>query len=403
MLSIKSLIKRNRVLTRIAYTSRQVIYSLLLWRFRNSPVDRKRILLYRSRGGYGDNPRAIAEFLHLHNPDYKLVWVYDDDRYYSTLPEYVIPIKFETREFFYELATCGAWVCSSTLPLGTTKKESQIYIQTWHGDKFIKKIANDAAIDVADYGARTQGREFCENRICDYWVTGCEWFVPIAKSAFGYEGKFLRCGMPRNDSLANIDSSKVCSLRAKLGIMDGCKILMYAPTFRDYEKSHDVIGSNIDINELLDELEARDGCSWVCLTRAHDGSRLTLKNDILEDNSRILDVTTYPDMADLLPLADMLISDYSSCAADFALTGRPVLMYQDDIDMFEKHGRTLYFSREESPYITVTSMEEAKRVIRFMDSNRAKENCDAILSFYRSYESGEASRHVVEVITRLRD
>ena len=54
-------------------------------------------------------------------------------------------------------------------------------------------------------------------------------------------------------------------------------------------------------------------------------------------------------MADLLLIADMLITDYSSCAGDYALLKRPMVLYQADRQEYLERDRTFYFDIDESP------------------------------------------------------
>lgn len=182
-----------------------------------------------------------------------------------------------------------------------------------------------------------------------------------------------------------------------MGIEKDVKILIYAPTFRDYENSRDAVSTNIDLGKILETLEEKYGQKWICLLRAHDGKALTINHEVIRD-VRFRAVTTYPDMADLLMISDMLISDYSSCGADFAIMGKMVLMYQDDFQQYTTKGRTLYFSREESPYFTAYNMDEALEIIWKVTEEEIKENAKRILDFYDSFESGRACEEVSKVI-----
>ena len=396
-MKLKTLIKKNRLAARLAYTLREHRCGRMLRKYQRLPLDPNKILFYRPDGGYGDNPRAIADYLRRSNPELELVWACAGKRFFSGIPAGIKPVVFETDECFREMATAGAWIASTTLPYGTVKREGQLYIQTWHGDKFLKKIANDALVDMKAYQRGMASRKFCEPALCDLFLTGCEWFVPIAASAFGYRGNFLRCGMPRNDCLVRLDEARCLAIRKSLEIDPGTGVLIYAPTFRDYEKSHDTVRSDIDLTRILDALAEKDGRSWICLMRAHDGKSLTINRDPIQD-LRFRDVTTYPDMADLLLISDALVSDYSSCGADFALTGKLVLLYQDDIDRYTAAGRKLYFSREASPYFTATNMDEALALIRSATEESIRANCKKILDFYDSFESGRACEAVGKVI-----
>lgn len=396
-MNLKTLIKKNRLTARLAYTFRENRSARMLRKYQTLPLNPKKVLFYNPDGGYGDNPRAIADYLRHSNPELELVWACGGKRFFPSIPAGIKPVVTETDACFREMATAGAWVASSALPYGTVKRKGQLYIQTWHGDKFLKKIANDALVDMKAYQRGMASRKFCEPAICDLFLTGCEWFVPIAASAFGYHGRFLRCGMPRNDCLVRLDEGRCREIRKGLGIDPDTGVLIYAPTFRDYEKSHDTVRSDIDLARILDALAEKDGRSWICLMRAHDGKALTINHAPTRD-PRFRDVTGYPDMADLLMISDALVSDYSSCGADFALTGRFVLLYQDDIDRYTAAGRKLYFSWEDSPYFTASNMDEALALIRSATAESVRANCKAILDFYDSFETGQASEAVGRVI-----
>ena len=396
-MKIKKIIKSNIFLSRIVYRIRLLRCKFLMEKYGKENIGSRKVLFFKSGGGYGDNPKAVAEFLHAKYPDLQLIWAYNSTVGLDSIPEYIKPVVYESKEFFRELSTAGAWVCSTILPHGVQKRSGQLYIQTWHGDKFLKKIAKDAMEDIPRYKWREISNHFCEADICDYYVTGCEWFVPIAASALDYSGAFLRVGMPRNDCLVNIDEKKCLEIKEKLKIASDIKVLIYAPTFRDYEKSYDSIGTDIDLETILNVLEKKYGCKWLCLMRAHTGKMLTINNEKISD-ARFKDVTTYPDMADLLMISDMLISDYSSCGADFSITGKMVLLYQDDIDQYTTKGRTLYFTREESPYFTASTMDEAIEIIENVSEDDIKRNSQQILDFYDSFETGHACEKVCKVI-----
>lgn len=381
----------------LGYKARELYVHCRMKGYQKLPVDHSRVLLYRARGGFGDNTRAVAEWLHRNHPELELIWAFTDAIHSSSIPDYLTPVRFNSTDFYRYLVTSGAWVCNSTLPMGVIKRPDQLYIQTWHGDKPIKKFGNDAVNEVEAYRKGHGARRFCESEICNYYVTGCEFFVPIASSALGYDGAFLRCGMPRNDCLINRDENAALQIRGKLGIPTGSRLLIYAPTFRDYEKSPDIVKSDINLSQVLDQLEDRDSCPWICLTRAHDGKRLEGGMNSADD-SRIMDVTQYPDIADLLVVSDMLISDYSSCASDFALADKFILLYQDDIELYNKQGRTLYVERDRSPFFTASNMEEVTGLIANVDEKAILENCASIREYYQTYETGKASQFVGETI-----
>ena len=68
------------------------------------------------------------------------------------------------------------------------------------------------------------------------------------------------------------------------------------------------------------------------LTRTHHMSSLKID---ASSPTGIIDVSNYPQVEDLIAIADMLITDYSSIAYDFQLTGKPVIRHIVDSAAYE--------------------------------------------------------------------
>ena len=54
-------------------------------------------------------------------------------------------------------------------------------------------------------------------------------------------------------------------------------------------------------------------------------------------------MTSYPDTADLMLIADLLVTDYSSVMFDFAATGKPMVFYVPDLAHYSERLRGFYF------------------------------------------------------------
>ena len=117
-----------------------------------------------------------------------------------------------------------------------------------------------------------------------------------------------------------------------------------------------------------------------------------------DDSGRLLMMTDYPEMAELLLISDALLTDYSSCAGDYALCRHPIYLYQDDLEDYKSNNRALYFDMADSPYWVASTPDELDKLIEETTPERAKENCDAILRFYGECETGHAARSIAEYI-----
>ena len=400
---IKKLIKNNPITAKAGFFLRRSFYTLKMMKYSSAKVNDKGVLFNNFNGrGFGDNPKAIALKMHEYLPDYVLFWAYNSENDKSSLPAYITPVKYNSDEYFKVLSNSKFWIANVLLPAGTRKKRNQIYIQTWHGDKPLKKILKDAADDSDKYKNTSAGIEF--EKECDYFVSGSRWFSRVWKRTAEFDGTVLEYGMPRNDCLVNCSSEesqmRIAEFRKLYGITGNQKVLLYAPTFRDHSLNDELFSTGLQLNDVIAELKNIYDSDWVCLIRGHGGKQLTLEN---QDNSLFIDVTDYPDMSDVMLSSDMLITDYSSCAGDFALLKRPVIMYQDDYKLYTSKDRSLYFKMEDSPYLVAHDTEELKDILNSSDSTIYQNVCESILEFYETVDDGQSSIKICELIESLND
>ena len=340
---------------------------------------------YRGRQ-YSDNPRAISEAMHALYPDYKIVWVFSEetDQESCNLPSYVQVCRYGTWRYRKEIATCFAFIRNEAMTGDLFKRKGQIFIQTWHGDRGIKKILYDS---LNARGISAKPYEISDDTLTDYFVIGSDYAERRIRTAFKYDGKVIKKGCPRNDCL--IYPKNVDLIKNRLGITDE-KVLLYAPTLRRNSK---VVEATIDIDETIQNLNKRGG-EWVCLVRAHPKS-LGIKVD---SNCRIIDVSSYPDMSDLLMTADFLITDYSSCAGDYILTKKPLVLAQFDLERYLEEDRTFYVDIRETGYLIARTQEELKAYINTMSDEDFAKNCEKVLDYFGTCETGHAAEDVCRLI-----
>ena len=355
-------------------------------------IDNNKVL-FESFGGkqYSDSPRSICEELHNHNPNLKLVWLLNDDAYsdkYKIIPDYVIKVKNSKWRKKIEVATCKVFITNITLFPTMYKSKKQLFIQTWHGERGFKKILFDAYNDnkrkvpyTADY------------KLADICTSGSTFGEKLYRSAFNYKGKILKSGVPRNDKLIIQDIENEKRVREILKIKENDKILLYAPTFRDYLSEKQNV--EIDFNRIIELLNKKYNNNWICLVRAH-----TVSSGLIFNSQNIIDATSYPDMADILSIADFLITDYSSSPGDFILTKKPIILYQPDVEDYINNCRGLYFDINDSGYLVAHSQIELENMINKLSIKDYKESCEKVLEFYGVYETGESSKKVCDEIIR---
>ena len=328
---------------------------------------------------YSDSPRFISEALHALRPDIEILWQLSDS---AAAPDYVRTVKPHSLAALTAFATARCFVDNFNRPIYMLKFSDQLYVQTWHGDRGFKKMLFDM----------NDGLNYPDGAQMDLAVSGSRFGTEVFRTAFRYSGAVLQTGMPRNDALARRDLSRADAARRALNLPEGARVMLYAPTFRDATAGA-ALQAGFDLPRALETLERATGQPWLCLTRAHD------KNRRIDAAcaSNVRDVTDYPEMSDLLLLADLLITDYSSSAGDFALLDRPVILYQPDLDDFTASDRHMYFNLRDCPYLRAES--EPALIAMLADFNRLPQTAPAVLTFYGATESGRSAQNVAQWIS----
>jgi CDP-glycerol glycerophosphotransferase (TagB/SpsB family) len=145
-------------------------------------------------------------------------------------------------------------------------------------------------------------------------------------------------GVPRTDALFDPAYRAVttAAIRKRYALPIGKKLLLYAPTFR----GENVLEARDD--DALDLAEMRDALApdWLLLLRRHPlvGGRVRLAPDLA---GFVVDVSDWPEMNDLLLVADVLVTDYSSAIFEFALLDRPMVFLAADLAAYQA-GRGFY-------------------------------------------------------------
>ena len=351
----------------------------------------KSVFFASFRGQYSDNPRAISECLHRMAPDIKIVWLVKS-KFKQYVPDYVTIVPPTPRIALKAQARASAWVLNyvNQKHFGVYKGRNTFYIQTWHGDRGLK------AIGYLSENSKSKNFSGYDLDGCDLMVAGSDYGVKKARQGLHYEGEVIVEGMPRNDKLVNIDKfgNEAAAVRQCLGIDNNVKILLYAPTYRDEKGSQQCA---IDITSTIASLES-NGEKWICLVRSHSLSKgfATLNSQLSTLNYK--DVTSYPDMADLLLIADLLITDYSSCAGDFLLTGKPLVLAHFDRDNYEAQKRSLWVNPEEAGYLVAKNQDELNHILSNLNSYDHPAIADKVNRFYGTKETGRASEAVVRRI-----
>ena len=338
---------------------------------------------------FDDSPRCIYEAM-ISDPrfaQYQLVWLFNDELTHNISLPRGKKVKIYTVKAFLTLLRARVWISDSnmTAKLDFHGKKT-FYLSTWHGSA-IKTIGLDT-------GNPIRGRNHVNAMIVQ-----SDYDVSVFKRAFaGYynteNADFHVVGLPRNDALAHRNNAMVKKdLRSRLGIPEHKQVILYAPTYRDYNITKD----NDNFFEIPIHWERwRDvlGEGYVVLFRGHS---VVSKFIGIHADSFMYDVTKYPVLNDLILVSDMLVSDYSSIFFDYSITGKPMLCYAYDYEIYAAK-RGVYFDiREELQCANIVSEEDLLNEVATINPDERKAISQNFCNKYvQAY--GQATAAAVDIV-----
>lgn len=349
--------------------------------YRSAPGDAEQAVFFESFYGRSAscNPLGIDRALAALRPDVTRYWSVADAS--VAIPEGGVRLIEGSREWWRVRRTARVIVANDWLRKRWKPRAYQTVLQTWHGT-MLKRLA----LDRAGRDIRTRLAVLRERSRWDILLAQNDYSAGHFRSAYAFRGPIWVDGYPRNDVLAHPGAE---ALRERLGIPLEARVLLYAPTWRD------------DRTEMVDYLElesfaGRLGAETVLLVRGHSRT-LPFGRDL--DASGLIDVTTYPSMADLLAVSDVLITDYSSVMFDWATTGRPYVFFTPDVAHYSADLRGFYFDLlAEAPGPVARTREELLDVLTLPDADAdryAARRADWARRF-APHDDGGAGRRVVQ-------
>lgn len=364
----------------------------------DSEIEPLDAVLYSSFMGASasDSPLAMFEEFSRRLPGWQHYWAVSDMS--VPVPMGATPLVKDS-QFWYEVASRARVVVNNVGALfGYGDRPHQYYVQTWHGTPLKYVGVSHAEADPAN-STRAISRIAEESAEWDLLVSPNAFFSSIARDEFRYSGDIQESGYPRNDRLVTGGSEdEVRELRARLGLPESAKVLLYAPTWRDKDAS----GARADLTGVLDlDRLAHDlGDEWVVVLRGHNYNVRSSRRD--RSRGRIVDLSTHPDVNDLLIASDVLVTDYSSVMFDYLNTSKPVFLFVPDYAEYASQ-RGMYFDiREEAPGPVLESREALVAEVQNVDSyfERFGHRYEAQKVRFTSWDTGSSAESVVNTVLR---
>ncbi|SCG86086.1 CDP-glycerol glycerophosphotransferase family protein [Methanobacterium congolense] len=291
----------------------------------------------------------------------------------------------------YHLATSRyIFLSDNFLPMAFMNiPQKTVVVQLWHASGAFKKFGFSS---VTDNGLRELEKGIIDKM--DYVIVSSNNVAPFYEEAFGVsEEKVLALGIPRTDFyFENNDKNSIKNLRNnfenRYPQMKDKKVILYAPTFRDDPSVDREIISNFNTCLFKEELS-----EYCVMIRLHP----LMNQGDLQDNEEFIDVTDYPDEKDLLLLADVLITDYSSIMVEYALLNKPIIFYPYDYEYYVKEERGFYFDYMDTvPGPIAHSPQDIVKIIKEEDYDFDKIKEFTKIEF--DYLDGKSTHRVINYI-----
>jgi len=310
--------------------------------------------VFGSGPGIGEGALALYRTARAADPSLALLWLARDERDLAAATALGVPAVLKSsRAGLWNTLRAGVIVV--THGFGDANRyglRGAFVVQLWHGIP-LKLINLDSPAtlrtrflpDAAPVRRLLRVMYRTAARSIDIMPAASEVSAKRLRTAFDLPAtRVVVTGDPRDDVLVAGDAAarKVAAralLFAQLGTADaGRRVLLYAPTWRDGEVDPG-IPTAAEWRAIVDYLEASDS---LLLVRPHPhGVGDYADGFALSDRVVLLDGARCTDVTPVLSAVDLLITDYSSIAFDFALTGGPIVFLAPDVAAYSA-SRGLY-------------------------------------------------------------
>lgn len=328
----------------------------------------------------GCNPLAIDRELSRRAPAVRRYWSVVDLS--LPVPEGAIAVVEGSPEWWRARGRARLLVVNDWLRRRFARRRGQHVLQTWHGTPLKRLALHRPGVDPRRMLAVVR-----ESRRWDILLAQNPTAAGVLRRAYAFLGKPIWIeGYPRNDILAAPVSPRI---RERLGIEPHERVLLYAPTWRD---------DRAELVDFIDPAALATNADAVVLVRGH--SR-TLAAGRDTTGPRVIDVTGYPDVADLLAIADALVTDYSSLMFDFSVTGRPMYFLVPDLEHYRGTLRGFYFDlADHAPGPVVRTQTELEAALATpSDAGSA----DRYAAWRRRFNARDDGRAAERVVARILD
>ncbi len=295
------------------------------------PLYRDVILFMGFDYRYTGNSRYLFEELRGNLPDGMKVYYVTDSAFVPIESR----IKPNSQAMYQFVARAKTIVFETWIPQCFKHRSESTWIQLWHGTP-LKRLAFDSHEKQGTGRAPTNKcTKFNDIQRWDYLLADSNEAISYFRTCFLFpESKQLALGYPRVKYLLKHREHKeyIDFLKELYGVSRDKKIVLYLPTWRDYNSGKNKVDSDdFDLSYLVDlnRLQLLLG----------DEYELVYKDHVFLSKPENVNFKNYSgaETQELLLIADYLLTDYSSVMFDAMAIDIPVILYCNDFERFDEN------------------------------------------------------------------
>lgn len=334
---LKNKLNNNFYLKPVIYNARRKVHSKRanknkkeLQKLMNIELKKKSILMLGYDYSFAGNSKYLFEYLkEKYTCDFLKIATFN-----TNVPsEYRIEPR--SQEFFDTFYTSNIIIAESWIPLAFRKKEGQKWIQLWHGTPFKKMLFDTNEIKMVSLNPNHKVQQKKDIARWDYLLSDSKAAKEKFQSSFDIdESKILNSGYPRNQWLVeNKDNEEIINeIKIKNNIPLDKKVILYAPTWRDYNYKVNERSKKknymADFNKLLNNL----GNDYVIINKAHSMDSQPSWN---LGTKNVITVNNQTNIQELIITSDCIVTDYSSIFFDAIHIRKPFYFLIKDFPDFD--------------------------------------------------------------------
>lgn len=314
----------------------------------------------RSNAALLPNMQSVYERIKSHKVVFTQMMPYSDEEMDEAIEAVYSSKVVVTDDYFYLFRKFG-------------KKPGQKFVQLWHATGAFKKFGLDGT-NLFPEVDRLYHKDY------DLVSVSGENLKGIYADAFGINRKIVKdYGVPRTDKLLlpeYVEETRKRILEAYPNLKEK-QVILYAPTFRDSNgKDKHFFYPEMNFESLSSSLK-REQVFLIC-------PHPVMQNQIVDKEYRnIVQVNNFT-TNEMMCIADLLVTDYSSVIFEYSLLNKPMVFYCYDYDEYNRDfyldyekdlpGQLFRSYAEIEDYICAGDFRESERLKDFQ--NRYMSACD---------------------------